>query len=150
AVRRPWRRFLRFSVRGGVVVVLVIGGWLGWIVRSAGIQREAVEEIEKTAAGVRYHWEWKNDSWDPSVPIWAPKWLLDRFGIDYFDHVAAVSLQGLEPNRLMIQVGHFDRLEMLELVGQPLSDAELAHISQLNHLKNLDLGWTKVTDAGLL
>ena len=33
-VSRPWRRFLRFSVRGMIVVVLVIGGWLGWIVRS--------------------------------------------------------------------------------------------------------------------
>ena len=32
---RPWRRFLRFSVRGMIVVVLVIGGWLGWVVRSA-------------------------------------------------------------------------------------------------------------------
>ena len=24
----PWRRFLRFSVRGMIVLVLVIGGWL--------------------------------------------------------------------------------------------------------------------------
>ena len=30
---RPWRRFLRFSVRGLIVLVLVIGAGLGWIVR---------------------------------------------------------------------------------------------------------------------
>ena len=48
-VSRPWRRFLRFSVRGMIVLVLVIGGWLGWIVRSARIQREAVAAIEKSA-----------------------------------------------------------------------------------------------------
>ena len=41
-VARPWRRFLRFSVRGLIVLVLVIGGWFGWVVRSARIQREAV------------------------------------------------------------------------------------------------------------
>jgi hypothetical protein len=40
--RRPWWSFLRFSVRGMVVLVLVIGGWLGWMVRSARIQQEAV------------------------------------------------------------------------------------------------------------
>ena len=31
----PWRRYLRFSsVRVLIVAVLLIGGWLGWIVRS--------------------------------------------------------------------------------------------------------------------
>ena len=30
SVARPWRRFLRFSVRGLIVLVLVIGvGWAG-------------------------------------------------------------------------------------------------------------------------
>ena len=32
-ISRPWRRFLRFSVRGLIVVVLLIGGGLGWLVR---------------------------------------------------------------------------------------------------------------------
>ena len=38
-VSRPWRRFLRFSVRGMIVLALVIGGCLGWVARSARIQR---------------------------------------------------------------------------------------------------------------
>jgi hypothetical protein len=41
-IRRPWRRHLRFSVRGLIVLVLVTGGWLGWVARGARIQREAV------------------------------------------------------------------------------------------------------------
>ena len=44
-VSHPWRRFLRFSVRGLIVVVLVIGAGLGWIVRQAHIQRDAVAAI---------------------------------------------------------------------------------------------------------
>ena len=32
-VARPWRRYLRLSVRGLIVLVLVIGGGLGWMVR---------------------------------------------------------------------------------------------------------------------
>jgi hypothetical protein len=31
-VSRPWRRYLRFSVRGMVIIVLLIGGRFGWIV----------------------------------------------------------------------------------------------------------------------
>ena len=31
----PWRDLLRFSVRGMIVLVLVISVWLGWLVRSA-------------------------------------------------------------------------------------------------------------------
>jgi len=44
---RPWRRYPSFSVRGLVVLVLVIGAWLGWLVRSVRIQREAVVAINK-------------------------------------------------------------------------------------------------------
>ena len=42
----PGRKYLRFSVRGLIVIVLVVGGCLGWIVRSARIQHEAVAAIE--------------------------------------------------------------------------------------------------------
>ncbi len=57
-VSRPRRRFLRFSVRGLIVLVLVIGAWLGWMVRSARIQREAVAAIENAGGEVLYDREW--------------------------------------------------------------------------------------------
>ncbi len=53
-VSRPWRRFLRFSVRGMIVLVIVIAGCLGWIVRSARIQRQAVAAIRKMNGQVGY------------------------------------------------------------------------------------------------
>ena len=52
-VSRPWRRFLRFSVRGLIVLVLVVGAWGGWIVRGARVEREAVTVIEKAGGKVR-------------------------------------------------------------------------------------------------
>ena len=42
---RRWRSYLRFSVRALLVAVLVIGGGVAWIVRSARAQREAVWAI---------------------------------------------------------------------------------------------------------
>jgi len=54
SVSNPWRRFLRFSVRWMIVIVLVIGGWLGWLVRNARIQRDAVAAITKAGGDVIY------------------------------------------------------------------------------------------------
>jgi hypothetical protein len=59
-VSRPRRRFLRLSVRGMMVLVLVIGigsGWLARGIRSAQIQRDAVVAIQKAGGFVLYDWE---------------------------------------------------------------------------------------------
>ena len=44
---RGWPRSLRLSLRGMMVLVLVVGGWLGWLIRSAKIQHEAVAAIQR-------------------------------------------------------------------------------------------------------
>ena len=62
-VSRPWRRFLSFSVRGLIVIVLVVGAGLGWIVRSARIQRDAVTAIKNAGGWVEYDSElWQKKS----------------------------------------------------------------------------------------
>ena len=50
------RRWLRLSVRGLIVLVLILGGGLGWVIRAARIQRDAVEDIERQGAGGVYEW----------------------------------------------------------------------------------------------
>jgi hypothetical protein len=90
-VSRPWRRFLRFSVRGLIVIVLVIGGWLGWLVRGVRIQRDAVAAITKSGGSVKYDWEWKDGAPVPGARPDAPRWLVDLLGVDYFGHVTSVS-----------------------------------------------------------
>jgi cytoskeletal protein RodZ len=45
-VRASRRHWLRISIRSLIILVLVAGGWLGWLVRSARIQREAVDANE--------------------------------------------------------------------------------------------------------
>ncbi len=52
AVSRPWQRYLRLSVRSLIVVVVLIGATLGWIARSARLQREAVAAILKAGGHV--------------------------------------------------------------------------------------------------
>ena len=60
-VSTPRRRFLRFSVRGMIVVVFVLGVLLWWmarVVRTARAQRDAVTAIKKAQGRVAYDWEW--------------------------------------------------------------------------------------------
>jgi len=57
-VSRRRRRFLRISARGLVILVLVIGTGLGWIVRKAHVQRDAVAAIKNAGAiFVTYDWQ---------------------------------------------------------------------------------------------
>ena len=55
--QKIWRRWLRLSVRGLMILVLILGGGLGWIVHRAKTQRVAVAAIEKAGGWVRYDWE---------------------------------------------------------------------------------------------
>jgi hypothetical protein len=86
----PWRTYLRFRVRGLIVFVLVMGAWLGWTVRGARIQREAVAAIEKAGGSVCYDWQLRNRSGIPVGGPWAPRSLVDLIGVEYFGHVVAV------------------------------------------------------------
>ena len=92
-VSRPWRRFLRFSEWGLIILLLVAGAGLGWIVRSARIQREAVAAILDAGGCVSYEWDvwdWNDRPGRPGREPWGPRWLVKLIGIDYFGNVADV------------------------------------------------------------
>jgi hypothetical protein len=46
-VSRPWRRFLRLSVRGLIVLIIVIGIALGWTIHAARLHHDAVTAINR-------------------------------------------------------------------------------------------------------
>jgi hypothetical protein len=78
AISNPWRRFLRFSMRGLIVMVLVSGLGLGWLVCSARIQREAVAAITAAGGSIEYGGESSNPLWVPaSLAFWAPASLVN-------------------------------------------------------------------------
>ncbi len=89
-VPASWLRYLRVSVRGLIVLVLVIGAGMGWLVRSARIQREAVAAIRNAGHHVVYNWEWSDEKGVPPAGLWMPRWFVDHIGVDYFGHVASV------------------------------------------------------------
>jgi internalin A len=147
---RPWRKFVRFSVRRLILVVFVIGAGLGWIVRQAHIQRDAVAEIMKAGGSVRYDWDWSEGKSIPGGECWAPRWIVDIIGVDYFGQVTVVILYpcSTASEQAIVQVGRLTRLELL-FVGPCASDEGLEHLKGLTNLSNLSLDSAQVTDAGL-
>jgi hypothetical protein len=142
----------RVSVRGFMVLVLATGAGLGWMVRTARIQREAVAAIKQAGGSVAYDWEWNHGSAVPRSKIWPPKRLVDLLGFDYLGNVTAVRLSlGSTPatDKVLAQVANLHRLQRLDLSSSPVTDAGLAHLKDLTNLVALNLNNTEVTDAGL-
>ena len=88
----PWWTYVRFSLRGLIILVLLIGTGLGWLVRSLHIQRNAVAAIKNAGGGL------SDDESSTTVmckgeSLGGPKWLVDLIGIDFFGHVTRVWLR---------------------------------------------------------
>jgi hypothetical protein len=127
-----------------IVLVLVIGGWLGCVVRSARIQREAVRAIKSTGGAVAYNWEWSNGNYIPGGKPWAPNLLVGLIGVEFLldgTHVTDAGLAHLKG---------LANLSELYLGGTQVTDAGLVQLNGLNRLTRLDLHNTQVTDAGAI
>src|SRR5690242_4393102 len=148
-----WRRWLRISVRGLIVLVLTIGAGLGWMVHRAHVQRNAVVAIRRAGGTIGYEWEVQHGYFVPGsqrARPWAPGWLVDRVGGDYFGSLVFVDLvkRGSDPD--LVHVGSLSRLESLGLNWTPVTDAGLAHLTGLTRLRELALMRARITDAGLV
>ena len=145
-VPRARRRLGHLSVRRMMVLVLVLGGSLGWYAYRVRIQRDAVAAIRRAGGAVRYDWEWDSTG---NVPTGAeprlPAWFLDAYGPDGFETVVAVFADPLYPD-VPRQIGRLPHLKNLGLgTGPlPLTGADLGHLRRLHDLRSLDL-----TGAGL-
>ena len=114
-ISRRWRLYPRFSVRGLIVLVLLIGGWFGWIARSARIQRDAVAAIEHENGYVLYQCDWKNEK--PlrySARPWYLKWLEKHVGRNYFSNVVSANFSEGPSDAKLALVSSFYQLEELQ------------------------------------
>jgi Leucine Rich repeat len=146
------RKLLRFSMRTMIVLVLVCGGGMGWLVRSARVQRAAVAAVTSIGGNVMYDWEWNKRKAYTASTGWIPKWALDNLGTDYFHTVTSVWLYSIstDADKVLIPVGRLTRLEWLSLIGASVSDGGLAQLRGMTSLTRLELDYAPITDAGLV
>jgi Leucine Rich repeat len=143
------RQWIRISLRGLLVLVLIIGAGLGWIVNGARIQREAVAAIRRDGGLVVY--DWQEFPFGPSDgKPGAPKWLVDRLGVDYFGRAKSVSLGQAGSPSAIRNIGRLSHVERLVLHGPFVTDAGLAHLKGLIMLCYLAIGDRYETSDGTI
>jgi hypothetical protein len=144
-VSHLWQRRLRFSVRGLIGVVLLIGGWLGWILLSAQIQREAVAAIERAGAWVEYDCEWQTGKSEPGGKHSTRGRFVDFVGVDLFGQVTEVRFTGRVTDAEMAHVARLTRLQRLYVFAFPFNSAwkTQGDVSELRVRDN------QLTDAGV-
>ncbi len=90
---KPKRRWLRFSLRSLLLLVLVLCVVLGWQVGWARKQRAAVAWIRQQPDGsVAYDYE-RLQFPSPNPQPSAPNWLVELLGIDYFATVTRATVE---------------------------------------------------------
>ncbi len=149
---RAWLRFLRLRLRGMIVVVLIVGGWLGWFMRGVRIERDAVTVITRSGGWVKYDWEWKKGGPipEPTERSWAREWLADHVLHPYFGHVIKVNKTTFgDVDFELAHIGSLRRLEELTLGGFAVTDAGLRHLGGLSKLRDLDLSGSEISNQGL-
>jgi internalin A len=143
-IPRPRIR-LRITLGGMMLLVLVTGGWLGWVARQARIQREAVAAIVKAGGNVVYGWDYRTEAEAPG-----PKWLREWIGVDYFDTVTGINAnKPAVDDAVVAQIGRLRRVRFLGLQGSSVTDAGLVHLASLTELRVLHLRAANVNGSGL-
>ena len=161
--RKPRRRWFQFSLRSFLVLVTILGIWLGFLARGAKRQAEAITAIKAHGGWCYYDFQVRDpftESFDPYAKSWVPEWLLNRLGEDLFHDVEAVSMvynsdPGKRPDKshgTADALRHLDALPDLRALYLPrtkATDEDMRHIGELRELEVLQLfDALRVTDAG--
>jgi hypothetical protein len=140
------RRWFSLSLRGLMILILVLGGLMGWKARRASLQRRAVARIEELKGSVVYDWQFIGNAFlikagaSPPGPIWLRKLL----GDEYFQEVAQVTLPGqFQPDPdLGTGDDYFERSAKAneayrKQTVQPIEDDQLACLDNLDRLESM-------------
>ena len=121
---RPRRRWLRFSLRTLLLLVVLAAIFPGRALYKAERQRRAVAQVLSLGGEVHYEHQFDDRGWNPEGEPPGPAWLVRFFGIDLFARVKVVGLYG--SNGQLTD----DALKCLEA----LCDAEQLQIGSAKHL----------------
>jgi internalin A len=155
-VEKPRRRWLQFSLRGLLVLMVVVALGLGWIAnerREVWLENRAVEEIERLGGDVT-RGDNSKSSHNADDPFGGPipeglSWQQRLFGESYNRPVVCVSFPpGTGPEAL----GSLKRLRAIwaiGLTGARIGDEQIPHLLECRDLTAVHMNATDVTDDGV-
>ncbi len=142
---RPRRRWLRLSLRGLMVLVLIIGGVVGWLAHTVRTQRQAIAAVRAAGGSVQINYHWRAMSIGPQGAVLADEpvlrtWLRRWLGDEWFQHVWNVSLKsGPVDPQMFAALAHFDRLQSINVNGATGIGPGFAKLGGLRHLTSISL-----------
>jgi hypothetical protein len=143
----PCRRWLQFSLRTLLVLMLVLGAGLGWLAHEAErarAQRKLAAAIEQLGGRVEYRAV--SGGMIRIVVVWWGKLL----GEDLSGDATYVHFRGaLVSDAGLAHLQGLTQLQAIDLHNSQVSDAGVAHLRGMSQLRALGLWETQVSDAGL-
>ncbi len=139
------RRWLQFSLRTLLVIVLLVSVPLSWVANKRHRHRRAVAKIRELGGEVIYSY------YNEAVPSWRRsetlRWLLGE------DFISGAYQIGFGPSTVddkgLIWLEDLTENNILYLSDNPITDAGLVHLDGSSDLFALFLSNTKITDRGL-
>ncbi len=150
----PRRRWFRISLRGLMILILVVGAVVGWMAQTIRTQRQAVAAVQAAGGFVRYDWQIEIlpntfigplPGTDPSAKRWVRRWL----GDELFQSVEQVSLFDLRSAATLAAISRFDRLEILVINDKTGDEVDYGALRRLHRLAALHLDGPGLTDTKL-
>ena len=146
-----FRRRFQFSMRSLLLLMVIVAIACSWPAE-AWKQRQLAEEIAN--AGGRVFYDYQLDPSGRSMPTATPPgppWLRKLGGDNLFATVTRLEVQNRSElgDTEMDAVRRFPQLQTLDLGWTKITDAGLAQLRGLAQLQELNLGGTKIGDAGL-
>jgi len=155
------RRWYQYSLRTLLIGVTLTGcgfGWFGAKLRSARLQRLAVERLESCNQTVVYDYEtrgpdvlWYREDIRPAAEPPGPAWLRSRLGKDFFATVVEIKLGTFWAQRDVFDLDvwqQFPELKRLGLYGPSFAnDQALRQLPELPQVEELCIGAS--SDEGL-
>ncbi len=161
--KKPRRRWLQFSLRGLLVLTVVVALGLGWVTnerRKVWLEDRAVEEIERLGGDVTRDVDSSSVAADDPFSAPSPEglsWQQRLFGVwrrrllgeSYNRPVVCVSFpRGIEPEALG-SLKHLRALWAVGLTGARIGDEQIPYLLECRGLTAVHLNATDVTDDGV-
>ena len=148
----------RFRLRALLLLLTVVACWLGYMVHSARKQQETVSAIKDFGGSVMYDFEVDESGWSiPNAQPWAPEWLLDFVGQDFFHRVVCLVFResdtpvALEDNHELVRrLAQMNHVRIVDVSGHNATDATMRLVGGFSSLEHFRAyGATAITDDGV-
>ena len=145
------RRWLRYSLRSLMLLVVAIAVPMAWKVNRARNQRVVVAELQKMGAQIIYDYEIVNGIHDHNLPPPGSKWLIELFGKEYFVEVYSLWVGGrLVTDETLATIARLPEIKGVTISSAPkATDGGLAHFAGMHNLEGLTLFSEQMTGSGL-